>query len=151
MNKQRFYKWLIGGLVFSNVVLIVFLILGKPHHGPHKSPREVIIEKLRFDAGQIAEYDELIETHRITIGQYDHALASAKNALYQQLRKPEDIAIKDSLLRRITEIQRTIEETHFTHFLAIKKLCTPQQQQDFNALTEEFGKLFQPKKPKKGH
>ena len=98
-------------------MLIVFLILGKPHHGPHKSPREVIIEKLRFDAGQIREYDELIETHRITIGQYDHALASAKNALYQQF----------------------------------KKLCTPQQQQDFNALTEEFEKLFQPKKPKKGH
>ena len=149
MNKQKFYKWLIGGLVLSNIVLITFLILGKPHHRPHQSPREVIIEKLHFDDAQIKSYDSLITQHQEVISGYQTLLLNAKNELYRELKKPEDGLTRDYLLQKISTIQREIELAHFMHFLDIKKLCRKEQQSDFLQLTDEFGKIFRPAGPPK--
>ena len=46
---------------------MAFLYFGNPNRSNHKSPKEIIIEKLDFDESQIKEYRTLILEDRKTI------------------------------------------------------------------------------------
>jgi protein CpxP len=39
-------------------------------------------------------------------------------------------------------VQTYIERTHYKHFEDIKQLCKPNQQKDFEKLTQEIANLF---------
>jgi hypothetical protein len=61
-----------------------------------------------------------------------------------------DVKTKDSLIEILASNQKKIEETHFKHFQDIKKLCTPEQMNRFDDLTEELSRIFG-RKPKPRH
>jgi protein CpxP len=65
-----------------------------------------------------------------------------KNALYTTLTKENGAAERDSLINQIASVQAEIENTHYSHFIEIKTLCKPEQQQYFEALTQEISTLF---------
>jgi len=60
-----------------------------------------------------------------------------------------DLKSKDSLITVINLNQKQIEETHFKHFEDIKKLCKPEQLDDFKEFSKELGRLFAPNKQRK--
>jgi periplasmic protein CpxP/Spy len=161
MEKTKLLTITIIGLLLLNFATLGFLLFSgpkghkRPHDGPEgkHEPKEIIIKKLHFDANQQKEYDKLIEWHKAEIVNLDGNLRDAKNELYAQLKQPQvDIKIKDSLLVVININQKQIEATHFKHFEDIKKLCKPEQQEYFNDLTEELGKLFsRNKRPRISH
>jgi hypothetical protein len=53
---------------------------------------------------------------------------------------------KDSLENKLGELQRQIETVHYNHFTDIKKLCKPEQLENFNALTHDLAKFFAPER-----
>ena len=154
MDKIKVLTVAVVALLLLNFGTLGFLLLAGPKHDrrpPHREPKEIIIDQLQMDATQQTAYQKLINSHRGTIDRLDHQSRSTKNELYLQLtQKTVDIKAKDSLIARLANYQKEIEETHFKHFQDIKNLCTPEQMNRFDDLTEELSRIFG-RKPKPRH
>ena len=156
MEKTKLLTITVIGLLLLNFATLGFLFISgtKGHKPPHDipegrhEPKEIIIERLHFDANQQKEYGQLIEWHRGEIRQLEDSIRVSKNELYMLLNDDKvDEKAKVTLINEIALFQKQIEATHFKHFEDIKKLCKPEQQVYFNELTEEFGRLFYRNKP----
>ncbi len=154
MDKIKVLTVAVVALLLLNFGTLGFLLLAGPKHDrrpPHREPKEIIIDQLQLDATQQTAYQKLINSHRGTIDRLDRQSRSTKNELYLQLtQKTVDIKAKDSLIARLANYQKEIEETHFKHFQDIKNLCTPEQMNRFDDLTEELSRIFG-RKPKPRH
>ena len=146
-------------LTFSVIVLLIlniatlgfFIFSGNQSEGFNgkPKPREIIIHKLSFDEQQVKAYEELIHWHRVNIDSLQEQIRDTKQKLYSELAKPEiDSKDKDSLVNKLANIQKEIENTHFKHFQDIKKLCKKEQLDRFNDLTKELSKIFSKPKPR---
>jgi Spy/CpxP family protein refolding chaperone len=156
MEKTKLLTITVIGLLLLNFATLGFLFISgtKGHKPPHDipegrhEPKEIIIERLHFDANQQKEYGQLIEWHRRKIRQLEDSIRVSKNELYMLFNNDiVDEKAKVTLINEIALFQKQIEATHFKHFEDIKKLCKPEQQVYFNELTEEFGRLFYRNKP----
>ncbi len=110
-------------------------------------PKNIIIDRLHFDKEQTAQYEQLIEQHQSAIRTLNDSIKIAKNNLYQSLTD-ENTAGKDSLIAKLSLLQRKIELTHYDHFASIRTLCKPDQLEAFNNLTKELARFFGHKKKK---
>lgn len=157
MEKTRLLTIAVIGLLLLNLGTLGFLFLNdpkgnRPPHGGRPEPKEIIIEKLHFDAQQQKDYAKLIQWHRSEITKLDDNIRQAKNELYSQLNQSEvNVKIKDSLITVVNSYQKRVEETHFKHFEDIKKLCHQDQMENFNELTEELSRIFAPKPRRPRH
>ena len=158
MEKTKLLTITVIGLLLLNFATLGFLFFGgtKGHKPPHDrpegrpKPREIIIERLHFDVNQQKEYGKLIEWHRGEIKQLEDSIRVSKNELYLLLNDDKvDEKAKVTLIDKTALFQKQIEATHFKHFEDIKKLCKPEQQEYFNELTKELGRLFSRNKPKR--
>ena len=141
MDKVKLLRISVGALVVLNIATLTFLAIAPHHNRP--MPREIIIDRLHFDASQQKEYDKLIAWHRKKIDSLERKMRFTKNNLYLQLlRNAPDDKLKDSLISEVSMYQKQIEETHFRHFSDIRALCHPDQMRDFYALTGDLAQLF---------
>jgi periplasmic protein CpxP/Spy len=143
MNKETFYKYMMIGLLCSNLLLLYFYLRKKP---PHEGPRRIIAERLHFDAAQIAQQDTIIKAHRIAIREKQAEILVLRNALYQNLIATSNETVVDSLINSIGTVQKDIEHINYHHFEDLHKICKPEQATDFNALVKDLAKLFLPPK-----
>lgn len=139
MNKSKFLRLIIIGLLISNGVLLFMLAKG---HNRKDDPRAIIINKLHLDKEQIKAYEVSIKKHRKAIKDNEIAMNTLRTTLYKQLNGGQDNAKVDSLISIIAQQQNIAEHINYQHFLQIKKLCKPSQLNDFNALTDEIAMLF---------
>jgi len=145
MTKNRFYIFIIIGLLISNMLLVAFILLKKPPQ--HSGPRNLIIERLKFDENQIQQYDELISQHRILIREKRHEMTDLKTQYYSLL-KSEDNKNGDSLINEIGKLSMETEKINYKHFQDIKRICRPDQMKNFDNLIDDFENLFnRPDKP----
>ncbi len=146
MNKIKLLTYAVIGLLLLNVGIILFLFFSRPNRNPdenHGRPKEIITEKLHFDANQIEKYESIIPIYKDKIDSLDAKNRKLKSELYSQLKlQVVNSAIKDSIITLFLANQKQIEEAHFKHFQDIKSICKANQLQDFNALTQELGKMF---------
>ena len=149
MNKTKLLTIAVIVLVVINLSALSFFISNKPPHGMgerREMPREIVIRKLHFDEQQTKQYELLIDAHRKTVDSLDNTIKGYKGLLYKQL-SATNTDEKEQLLLQIATTQATIEKLHFNHFVALKKLCKPDQLDDYNELTNELAKIFSPKLP----
>lgn len=149
MNKVKLLSLLSIGMLMANLLLLWFLFTHRPGPPGGQGPRNIVIERLGFDKDQAKAYDKLITGHQAEIEKAQQQLMTLKNSLYASLMDEDQQNIKDSLILEINKVQMNIENIHYDHFLDIKRLCKPEQQQAFNALTAEIAKLFSPRPPKR--
>ena len=149
MSKTKLLTITVIVLILINAITLSFFISKGPQGrlGPRKMPREIVIDKLHFDAEQIAQYELFIKEHGEAISKLDNQLNMYKNNLYKELGKADAKEVNDKLFLEIATTQATIEKLHFNHFLAIKKLCKPNQMDDYNNLTIELSKIFSRQPP----
>jgi periplasmic protein CpxP/Spy len=152
MSKIKLLTAAVAGLLLINLGLVAFLFFRKPPHPPqgrgrieNEGPKKIIIEKLHFDKEQTAQYEALITEHRVSIKSLRDSISAEKNNLYQLLAGKNE-AGKDSLIIHLGSLQQQIELAHYKHFDAIKKLCRPNQLDDFNKLTKDLADYFSPRK-----
>ncbi|MCB0479665.1 MAG: periplasmic heavy metal sensor [Crocinitomicaceae bacterium] len=149
MNKNKLLLGSVIVLVLLNIGLISFLLFSKPPHPPkpphpvRQEPREIIIKKLDLNEGQIKQYDVLITEHKETIQKNERQLKDLKESLYASMGK-EETYDADSVIARINQVQLEIENTHYNHFMDLKKICTAEQMPKFKDLTLELAKIFSP-------
>lgn len=158
MEKTKLLTITVIGLLLLNFATLGFLFLKEPKgqrqpHEGRRQPKEIIVEKLHFDASQQKDYAKLIQWHQEEITRLDKNIRLAKNKLYTLLSQIEaNPNTKDSLIAVINSNQKQVEVTHFKHFEDIKKLCHEDQREDFNSLTQELSKIFsrgqKPRRPR---
>ena len=153
MNKTKLLTFAVIALFVINIMTLSFLFLNKsprPNERNKPRPRDIVVEKLKFDEQQIIAFDGLIEAHKFVIDSLDTEIKISKNNLFEQLSLNENKATIDSILNSLSNYKAEIEQTHFNHFLDIKKLCKPEQLDNYNELTKELSKIFAPNRmPKK--
>lgn len=154
MSKSKLLTIAVIALFLINVITLSFFIFKAPKERgernempPMRSPKNIVINKLHFDKEQVANYEELIEQHLKLISEIDNKTIVLKNKLYQELSNLDNKVVIDSLFLQIATNQTAIEKIHFNHFLDIKKLCKPEQIEDYNALTNELAEIFGKKLP----
>lgn len=160
MSKIKLLSIAVIGLLAINIAVVAFLLLKQPPHPrdghqglgkegmppmEHTGPKNIIIDKLHFDKEQAAQYESLIEQHQIIMKSLNDSIKNAKNDLYLSLTS-ENAASKDSLIAKLGLLQRQVELTHYDHFADIKKLCKPDQLENYAALTKELARFFAPQK-----
>jgi periplasmic protein CpxP/Spy len=151
MRNSKFLKIIIIFILIINVIIIGYFVFNNSKLENKKPmPREIVIQKLGFDAEQIKLYDVIIKKHQNRIKSLDDAIRKSKNELYSRLKESAtEIDTNDSLVNQINHYQKQIEITHYNHFIEIKKICKTEQLAEFNALTNELSKIFSGKrKPK---
>lgn len=153
MEKTKLFSFVVFGLLLLNLGILSYLFLNQTHKKPnrHNSPRAIIVERLALNADQQKQYDKLIAIHRNEIDHNELQIKACKQELYSLLDTDNpSISKRDSLINAVSEIQKRIELAHFNHFSEIKKLCTPEQLDDFSTLTTELTRIFsRPKHPPK--
>ena len=146
MDKIKLLTYAVIGLLLLNVGIIGFLFFSRPNRNleeNHRRPKEIIAEKLHFDANQNEKYESIIPIYKDKIDSLDAINRELKSELYSQLKSQVvNSAIKDSIINLFLANQKQIEQLHFKHFLDIRNICKTSQLQDFNALTQELGKMF---------
>ncbi len=147
MNKVKFLTGLVLLLLLANVCLSMLIFMNKMESRHPEGPRDEIIQKLQFDKTQVKQYDSLISIHRSGISNAQDKIRNLKNKLYSSLKTNAIQNDSDSLIAAINNIQRDIEYIHLHHFRDIQRLCTPEQQPYFDALTTEIARLFAPLPP----
>jgi len=145
MNKSKFLKFIILGLLISNGILAFMLINGRDKMN---GPKNIIIEKMHFDKEQIKNYELYIQQHRKAINENEKILNKLRSELYQQLKYQQDTSKVDSIISIIANQQIIAENINYNHFLEIKKLCKPSQKEAFDELTTEIANLFSSKERK---
>lgn len=152
MDKVKLLTFSVVALLILNFGVLGFLVFskGKNHRlEKHETPREIIIDTLKFDENQVDKYDELIQKNRKNIDEIDDSISNTKNKLYQLLNSQTINKVeKDSLISKINFFQKQIEATNFNHFIDIKNLCNKDQIDKFEDLTKELSKIFS-RKPKR--
>ena len=143
MSKTRFLTIAVIALVLLNLATIAFFTLKRPPRPMPEGPKKVIIERLHFDALQVAAYDNLIVQHQQDIKAKEDEMGVKKKALFEQLRS-DDLSKKDSIIAAIGLAQQQIETIHFQHFSELKKLCKGEQIQAFYDLSSDLAKYFAP-------
>ncbi len=143
MKKIHLFGFISLGLLLSNLLLVAFILFSRPGP-PHENggPRNIIIERLHFDALQIDKYNELIDGHRNGISAAEAKMFEIKTALYEQLRLGPGMPENDSLVNEIAKLQVQIERTHYRHFQDIRDLCREDQLGYFNALIKDIAQMF---------
>jgi protein CpxP len=150
MNKSKLLFIAVIVLIMINITTLYFFI-SKGKKSKHIEPKELIAKRLHFNEKQIIQYDELIKFHRSSIKDMDKSINETKTILFQTLTQTESKKILDSLLQEIAQKQLKIEQIHYNHLLDIKKICTENQLQDYNNLTDEFLNIFSKLPKHNGH
>jgi len=152
MSKIKLLTIAVLLLLLANIGLVTFLVLNKPPHMPpprmgmnEQEPKRIIIEKLHFNENQIAQYESLIDEHKQKMQLLTDNFKQTKNNLYNTLADDNGVT-KDSLINQLAVLQSKIESTHYNHFIAIKKICLPNQLANFNELSKELSTFFSPDK-----
>lgn len=146
MSKLKLLTIAVFFLLPINFLLVGFLFLRRPPHArplDRIGPKNRIIEILHFEKDQVAQYEKLIGQHRTSIKLLTDRIQETRGSLYQTLQG-EKATAKDSLINELGTLQKEIETIHYVHFIAIKRLCTPDQLDDFAKLTSDLADFFNP-------
>ena len=125
-----------------NVVLILFILQnGLGQEKRPEGPKQIIIERLNFDAAQAASYEKLIKTHRLAIHDKEKQIQDMKAKLYGLL-SANDRSNSPAIIAQMGDLQKDIEQIHFEHFQEVENLCRDDQKADFQSLSKDLLQLF---------
>mgnify|MGYP001488778538 CR=1 FL=1 len=148
MNREKFLILIVTILTCLNIALVLHtLLVEKPgmltvRQEGIRGPKELIIERLRFNKDQVKKYDELIKEHQHNVSQKEADIRKLRARLFSGLGAGDDF--DKNIAAEIGDLQQQLELIHVKHFLGIKKLCTPEQVVYFNEMTDELAHLFAP-------
>jgi hypothetical protein len=153
-KQKRFLVYVIILLVILNISTLFMMWIGRPLHrlanrGPispeHEKARieQLLQEELGFDKAQTKEYLMMRQKHYKQVTSLRIEIRELKKQMFDEvLQDNPQPMLSDSLLRLAQEKQVNLEQLTFQHFLDLKKLCKPEQQDKLKLLMHE---VFRPK------
>ena len=101
-----------------------------------------MVNTLELNQKQTNDFSEIESLYRNKMHDYMQQLDSIDLALLDELKKENPNILKlDSLAAEAGRIQTRLKKTTAHHFLAIKKLCNPEQKERFNKIIKDLNKF----------
>ena len=147
MTKTNVLYGIVALLVALNITVLL-IVLGMPEPPKefgHRPPNlgRLIEQELHFDGQQKEKLGELIDSHRAQTRKLDEQIQKIRGTYYESLADNKyTLAQQNQLLQQLGQLQMRIEKGRWQHFMAIKKLCRPEQLDDFSELTKELVRAF---------
>ena len=130
--KSKLLPALLIILIVLNGVLI-YMLIKKPHlNKEHRPQRTFLIEELQFTENQKDTFENLDKIHRETMIDLDHKIRKQKDVLFNSFAV-ESINV-DSLITINGNLQAKKEAEVFRFFKSVRKICTPNQQEEFDKI-----------------
>lgn len=128
-------------LLILNVVLLIFLWLGRPENnrqikGPENKGR-FLEEQLNLSPEQTSQLEILKKEHFRLINQYQREFNETRRQLHNLLGEENSEQKAKTVSAKMGDIQSKIEFATFNHFASIRAICTPNQQQTFDRIISE--------------
>jgi hypothetical protein len=127
------------------------LWLGKPEPNYFSRPKndknrveKLLKAELGFTDLQAEEFITIRKNHREIVESLNREIMQLKKEMFEEAMYGNETQISDSLLNLTLEKQYKIERSTYQHFLSLKKICTPEQQ---DKLFKLMHKLLSPPQP----
>ena len=157
MSRLNFFKYGMIVLIFSNLILIAALMLGRhdgrgpriggPHEGPPggegNGPKEIVVRKLKMDDQQAKMFQVLIDHHGEAVKSSSKKLFELRKEYYASVAADDQSKIK-SLDSLIGVENANIERNHQIHFSDIKGILNEEQLSSYNDFLKEVPDIFFP-------
>jgi Spy/CpxP family protein refolding chaperone len=154
-NKKRLAFWGVALLVIMNVASLATvwfqqhrLPLPLPPAGPPQDRINAFLRhELELTDAQAETFARLQRAHfQQAKALHDH-IRDLKHELFNELAMAAPDTLKaERLAEKIGEQQRELEKSAFYHFLALKRLCTPEQQKKLDRLFDELLRMMDPQR-----
>lgn len=133
--KSKLLPILLVVLILLNGVLI-FMLIKKPHlNRKENAERSFLIEQLQFSESQQEKFKTLDNIHRDRMMNLEVSIRKQKDILFNSFAD-ETINV-DSLARVAGNLEIKKELEVFNFFKEVRKICTPEQQNKFDAIIKE--------------
>jgi protein CpxP len=135
--------WLVIGiaaLAVLNIALLAVIWLQRNDNDhpavaatpPRGDARNLLVEQLRLDSGQIARFDTLRSGHFAEIQGLREQMRGAKDSLFDGLHT--EGATPESAARRIGDLQASLDLATYRHFAQLRALCNEEQKETFDKI-----------------
>ncbi|KAA3661769.1 MAG: hypothetical protein DWQ10_03880 [Calditrichaeota bacterium] len=148
-KQKRYLSYAVLALLLMNITILVLLWVGRPG-GPKpqralKNPvedngrlQQLLKKELGFDETQSKRYLTLRQEHREQTRRLEDEIRKLRSGMFDEVLKdnPQPM-LSDSLLKLVQEKEAMREQLTFQHFLDLKNLCGPEQQNKLKLLMRE--------------
>lgn len=155
-NKKRWLFWGVLLLVLMNIASLATVWFQQRYHpgplpppgGPPQDRIGMFLEhELGLTAAQAAAFKNLQKEHFQKTKALHDRIRDLKHELFNELAvAAPDTQKAESLTAEIGARQQELEKNTFYHFLALKRLCTPEQQKKLEQLFDELFRIIDPER-----
>ena len=142
---KNWVKYILGLALLINVVALGFWFF-KPSKSP-LNPHEVLINALNLDDAQRQKLEVLKLRDIAARDSFSKEMTNRRRVLYSNFTTKNATQI-DSATAEIAQVFQKLEKSNYEHFAAIRALCRPEQQAQFDTLIFESVRLLERKKLK---
>ncbi|MBB4079622.1 hypothetical protein GGR28_002247 [Lewinella aquimaris] len=132
MDKLKVYQFAAIGLLLLNLALLTFIVLapGRMSHGPLQA-----VKRFDFDAAQHDQFMTYAHAHDAKMRAFNQRQAALLETYFRQLTTPQatDPGPLPSELGTL-ELEKIL--TTYAHFLEVKDLLRPEQEEHFPAFVD---------------
>ena len=150
MNSSRIkvLLFLIGILLVTNLVLLLFFVLDKDDKAPGKRPqhtdraqmmRTFLKDSVGFSEQQLTQFDQIREKNREDMKPLFEEMRQSKLAFYNLLKQPgTPDSVSQAAANLMAEKQMAVDMAFYKNFETIRSLCTPEQQAKYDTLVQQI-------------
>lgn len=134
-NKKKYTTVFILTLIALNIIALGTLWSSYSSHKRHHRPH-FLEQELNLSDTQQQQFHEFRQAHFKRMGTADKAIHQHKKTIFQELTSSVPQPTKaDSIAQLIGQLEAKRQQYIFEHFLELKSVCSPEQQQ-------KFGRIF---------
>ena len=132
MSELKFFKYLAGGLLLLNLIMLGFFFLTKPGPPKHKRPvRERAVRFMKLDKGQHQAFLQFANEHMALMDGFSNEQRNLLRPYFISILDAAKTIDTDTLLAQIQSIERKKIESTYQHFLDVKSILRPDQYAGF--------------------
>lgn len=138
MNNLRFLKIAIIVLAALNVITLGYLWFRdqRPPRGPEAGI--MLSEELDFSEEQQEKFRELKHRHHAKVDSLRNIDRRLHRSFFDMLSKnPVDSFGVETMAKEMATLQAEIEKTTFFHFVEVRGICNPSQQEKFDHIIHD--------------
>jgi hypothetical protein len=152
MKRETLLTLAVVALLVLNIGILAYLFMSRRPDGERAAMPpggnqfdELVITQLRLNAAQQEQFKSLKHQHRSAMQGHDTKYRDVLGQYFALLRETRlDTARRDSLQRLLTDIHGQKISMTLQHFLALKNICSPEQQSLFERLIPELSRVLTP-------
>ncbi len=141
-SKNKILVFIIFLLFITNILVIGYFLCfyKKPHRFKNKDGFAAILQKeVGFSQQQIKQFSGLKKTDweqaKFKMGE----IVSIKNRIFDYTKKPNTPdSVVEKLADSIALLQKQVEMSAYRHVVAMRKICTPEQQLAYDSLMKKI-------------